>query len=767
MSGSLERAWRGLKTATVLSGAAALIAETLWIRSLSNMVGSTVEAASTIFAAFMVGLALGAWLAGRKADALEKPLRAYARVEVAIALTAGAAGLLLFLGRDTLIVGGELQGVARVALVFFFVLALVILPTLLMGATFPLMVAAARRAGAPVSGVNVLYALNTLGASLGTLLCGFVMLPVLGVRGSVGVGALLNLLAAAACLPALLSRSASVPPASAPVAEPAVEAGLPVAEPAPVAEPGTPSLSQGVLLTVAAASGLLTLGAEVAWTRLSSYFLGNRAYAFSTLMACVLVALSGGSWLAERLMRRWGHRLPEVLGGVLAASAGLLVASTALVEWWIHHQALMEKGLPLNGGVFFTVRILQTLVLMGPMMLAMGCLFPLSLTASRLTQERSGMAAGLFYLVNTVGSVAGSLLMGFWLLPTAGVYRSLGVLVAVACAVGAGVFLLGVRERMPKLLGLGAVTASLTLVSLLMPEELLTHESYEKVVYRDEDRYGVFQVNELPNGMLSVTNNHTKLIHYLGAPSTSYVQQMQGHLGMFFRPEARTAVVLGSGYGITAGALGLYPQLERVDAVEILPAMVEVADMFMPYNHGYHRNPRVRVVVDDGRHYLTRLKERFDIVSINVSDPRLPGGSSLFHTDFYDIVKQHLTPGGVVLQHAFGTESRLVLSTLKRSFKYVRLFPAYQNGYNVVASDEPLVADPKKIDALAAQPGVRQALREIGLIQPLSAGEVYAQGLSPEDIPRLFNDPDVANDDFPLLEYSSRGGVAGMFFSNE
>ncbi|ATB33353.1 fused MFS/spermidine synthase [Melittangium boletus] len=758
MSGSLNRAWWGLKGATVLSGAAALIAETLWIRSLSNMVGSTVEAASTIFAAFMVGLALGAWLAGRKADGLRQPLRAYALVEVAIALTAGVAGLLLFLGRDTLILGGDTQGVARVALMFFFVLALVLLPTLLMGATFPLMVAAARRAGLPVRGVNVLYALNTLGASLGTIACGFAMIPLLGVRGSVGAGALLNVLAAVCCLPALLQRA------------PAESVTASESEPAPAAVPASEpvaSLPQWLLLTVAAASGLLTLGTEVAWTRLASYFLGNRAYAFSTLMACVLIALAGGSWLAERLMRRFGHRLPELVGGVLAASAGLMVASSAMVEWWIHHQTEVERSLPPGGGVFFLARIFQVLVLLAPMMLSLGCLFPLSLTASRLTQERSGLAAGLFYLVNTVGSVAGSLLMGFWLLPSAGVYRSMGSLVAVACGVAAGVFLLGVRERLPKLVGLGVATLVLALIPLSTPEELVTVASYEKLLYRDEDRYGVFQVNALPNGMLNVTNNNTRLVHYLGAPSTSYVQQMQGHLGMFFRPESRKVAVLGSGYGITAGALGLYPQLERVDAVEILPALVEMADLFMPYNLGYHHNPRVHVVVDDARHYLTRVDERFDIVSINMSDPRLPGGSSLYHSDFYDIVKQHLTPGGLVLQHVFGTEIRLVLTTMKHSFKYVRLFPTYQNGYNVLASDEPLEADPAKIDALTEHPPVQQALREIGLLEPLSASKVFSKGLTPEELPRLFNDPRIATDDFPVLEYSSRGGIAGMFFSNE
>lgn len=741
---------RCLQAATLLSGGAALIAETIWTRSFSVVVGSTVEAASATFAAFLVGLATGAYLFGRIADRLARPMRAYALAEVGIALLAGATGLLLYAFRDSLIVGGDQHGLARASVSFLAVLAIVLLPTLLMGATFPLMVAAARHAGARVQAISKLYAFNVLGASLGTVLCGFVLIRELGVRGSVLAGALLNLGAAVCCLPAFRRSGAAVAP------------------PPPAEIPHRPA-PQWVLVMVSAASGMLVLAAEVSWTRLASYFLGNRTYAFSALLACVLALLAVGSWLSERLLSRFGGRLVELMGLLLVGGALASLLCGAAGWWWVQHQAEVERAWPAAGRLLLLYRIAETLVLLAPMVVALGCLFPLALTGSRRTEERAGESVGLFYLFNTLGSVTGSLVVGFWAISAVGVFGCIAGIVALGCLAAVVVLAAGARgsKSRVRLYGIGGAVAVFALIPAVLPPQLTLADPREELVYRREDAHGVFQVLRLPGGLFKVTNNRTQLVHYLGALSTSYVQQMQGHLGMFFHPGAKTAAVLGSGYGITAGALGLYPQLERVDAVEILPAMVDASDLFTPHNLGYHRNPRVRVTVDDGRHFLARGQDRYDIISINVSDPRLPGGSSLFHQDFYRVVKAHLNEGGVVIQHAFGTELVLVLTTLSRSFQHVRLFPAYQNGFNVVAADHPLEADPAAIDRLAAIPQVAEQLRAIGLLPPVRPSLVFSRGLKPEDVPGLFNAEEIATDDRPLLEFSARGGGGGMLFSNE
>jgi len=753
MSEAGEERVEGLQAASLLSGAAALVAETLWVRSFSAMLGATVEAAAATFSAFLVGLAVGAYLAGRVSDRLERPALTYVAVELAIAVSSIVAGLGLFHFRDQLIIGGTLVGLARAVVAFSVVLALVSIPTALMGATFPLMVAAVRRTKASMTIVGRLYTLNTLGAAAGALLCGFALIDFCGVRGSVVIGGCFNL-AAAACV--LVARKTPRRPESLP---------KPTAEAAPALEHFAPP-AHWVLLLVSLSSGAMTLAVEVIWTRLASYFLGNRVYAFSTLLAGVLILLSLGSRLAERFLARANRRLPETFAALLLICAASTLVCGWLADWWIRRTGWIEAHLAF-GPALVLWQMAKTLFLLCPMLIPMGCLFPLSLTTARLTRERAGSGAGLFYLVNTAGAVLGSLLVGFWSLSELGTFGSIAALVTLAAAVSVLVSLSSVPARRLKLVGVAAATAVFSSIYWVLPPQLTVLGEKESLVFRREDAYGVFQVVRLPDSTLQVTENRTPLVYHLGALSTSYVQQMQGHLGVFFNPGSRKALVLGSGYGITAGALSTYPQLERIDAVEIIPAMVESADLFMPFNLGYHRDRRVRVIVNDGRHFLASRPDTYDIISINVTDPRLPGASAFFHRDFYEIVKQHLEPGGVVIQHAYGTELATLLSTLASSFSNIQMFPAYGNGYNVIAATHPLVVDPAAIERLSLIPSVRAALEGIGIIPPFRPARVYSHGLTPSDVPRLFAEARIATDDHPVLEFSRRGDPRSLFVSNE
>jgi spermidine synthase len=208
------------------------------------------------------------------------------------------------------------------------------------------------------------------------------------------------------------------------------------------------------------------------------------------------------------------------------------------------------------------------------------------------------------------------------------------------------------------LVGLSAMAA--------LPQDLVLLKDGDQLVYRLEDEYGIFQVSDLSHrpGRKRVTNNRTRLVYYYGSRSTRRVQAMQGHLGMIYNPGAQYAAVLGSGYGITAGELSLYPQLKRIDAVEILPGMIKAADLFMPHNREYHRQPNVRVVQDDGRHFFVGSEGNYDLVSINISDPHTPGSGSLYHADFLEIIKSRLNPNGVVILHPLAPT---------RDYNYARL----------------------------------------------------------------------------------------------
>ncbi len=741
--------------ATLASGAAALIHQTIWTRAFAIVLGSTVQAASATFAAFLVGLALGAWVFGRRTPPVTRTLQAYVAVELGIALVAPLVGLGIHHNADGLVVWMGGDAAPRVLTSFAIVLSLILVPSALMGATLPLILVAARRLGARLSVMARLYAFNTFGAALGTLLAGFVLIRVVGVGNSLWVAAGLNALSAICFLP--LMR-------------------LPIREeddPEPVSTGSLASdalpIPRAMLLGIAASSGLLVLALEIVWTRFASYFLGNRTYAFTTLLACVLVLLAIGSWLSARLYERFETRLRDLFGWTLVVALIASLLSTAGVAWWIEHQRVLESGWPLVGHLLLFYRAAETFALLAPTLVSLGCLFPLSLMAARRAGRPTGQAVGDYNLANTAGAVVGSLGVGFWGVSALGAY---GCVAAVALLIGLlALWMFGgslARERRrSQVSGLAATITGLLLVPWLVPGQLIVVERDEELLFRREDEYGVMQVTRDRSGLIKVTNSRTELVYRLGLALTSYVQQMQGHLGLFFHPDARNALVLGSGYGITAGALAQYPQIESIDAVEIIPGMMEAARLFEPFNLGYHRDPRVHLHIDDGRHFLARSSKRYDIVTINVSDPHLPGGSSLFHAEFYDVVKRHLAEGGVVIQHGFGPDRDIVVRTLLRSFADVRLSRAYGNGWNIVAADRHLSADPDRADALLAVPRVRSALESVGIMWPITPGLVTRAALTRSEIESLLPEGPIATDDRPLLEFAWSGDPSRLLRSND
>lgn len=746
-----------LVAAVVASGAAALVYETIWTRAFAIILGSTVQAASATFAAFLVGLAAGAWLFGRREVPLRFTVHLYLALELGIAMAAPAVGLLIHQHADGLAVWIGAGVGPRVVSSFATVLGLVLVPTLLMGATFPFMLNIARRAGAPITVIGRLYGFNTLGAAAGTLVCGFFLIRLLGVPGSLWVGAGLNCIAALCCVPLLRTSMREPGGHETPLGE--------------TSEPGQAGrLTPAALLAIAAMSGLLILGLEIVWTRLASYFLGNRTYAFTTLLACVLLLLAVGSGLSARLVARFGSRPRSLFGWTLTAASALTVLGTATAWWWIGQQSAIEPELPGAGRLLLLHRALETLVLLAPTLVPLGCLFPMSLMCSRLARRRVGRAAGQFYLANTAGSVVGSLGVGFWGVSTLGAFGCVALLAALGALLAAWLFALEARRSGSRVALAGLVCAALAGLSapLILPGTLTLLAEEETLVFRREDEYGVMQVVRRPDGLLKVTNNRTELIYHLGRPITSYVQQMQGHLGMFHHPRARSALVLGSGYGITAGALATYPQLERIDAVEIIPGMFEAADLFRPYNLDYHRDPRVHRYADDGRHFLARSDRSYDVISINVSDAHIPGSSALFHKDFYEVVKKHLKPGGVVIQHAFGQDKDIVLRTLLHCFQDVRALRAYANGYNVLASDRILDGTGGGADRLMEIASVRTALSSIGLLPPLMPSGLISAAIQRDEIEaRLGLDGPIATDDHPTLEFAWSTDTSLILFSNE
>jgi spermidine synthase len=272
----------------------------------------------------------------------------------------------------------------------------------------------------------------------------------------------------------------------------------------------------------------------------------------------------------------------------------------------------------------------------------------------------------------------------------------------------------------------------------------------------------LFSLERLKGGYLSVRNNATELVLHYGRLQTQYVQESQAHFPLLVAPRFRTVAVIGSGYGITAGTFGQYP-VERVDAVEILPLFVKHVNYFQGGSHDYLRNPRARVHIADGRHFLVMARDPCDIISINVSDPYLPGSSSLFSTEFYRMVKQKLRPGGIVCQHIFGPDAVSLYHAFKAHFEYVRAVPAYGNGVSLLGSDAPIELRNLHLledITLPAMPQEREISPAEYVRRLLAAGDRLVASL--DGRPPVFINSDV----FPHLEFR-RSERVDLFFSNE
>jgi spermidine synthase len=725
--------------------------ETLWARSLALMFGSTVQANAAIFAGFIIGLAIGAAVFGWRIQRWRNPAKLYGWVEFAIAVTAITVGLILFQYRNEWILGGgrDLAYLLRAAGA---VVLLILVPAGLMGGTLPILLHLARQTAPDQTVVGRVYAWNVIGAAMGTLLCGFFAIPQLGIIGTHFLAGLLNVVAGALIIGRQLSS------------EPTGEESEKQSDPTGSGEASSPP--EWTLLVTVFVSGFAVYAVEVLWSRLAHYFIGNRIFAFSILLSSILCLLAIGARISSVLIHRFREKLSRGLGFMmLTAAIGLLMSALGSHQL-ILMQSEWESSFPNHTRFLPAYRFLETLIVLGPSVITLGILFPICLVLSKRAAKDIAASTGRYYVFNAAGSVLGSIAAGFVLLAWFGVYRSIVLVLWILIFVSYLFFVhSGLRGRKIQAcigVSLGTIIGATGMIAL--PSELMILQTGDERISRREDEYGIFQIAKLPKprrGMKRVTNNRTELVYHYGSKSTRRVQGMQGHLGMIYNPDAKFAVVLGSGYGITAGEMSLYPQLERIDAVEILPGMIAAADQFEPDNRSYHRKDKVRVVQDDGRHFLAHSDETYDVVSINLTDPRTPGSGSLFHADFLEIIKAGLNPKGVVVLHVFGADRGLQLRTIAHVFPHWLAFRSYGNGFNVVASADPLLYEDRRVKAMMANtPEIGRSLRRF----KFDASEA----LERKALAKHFNNPHlICTDNFPLLEYSLQGDMKLLLESNE
>lgn len=712
-----------------LSGLAGLVYEQLWIRELQQFFGSTIHSITTVVAAYMGGLGLGAWVLGRRIDRHRNPARVYAVLELLI----GAFGLLspLILGA----VGAAWVALARVlepglwaataikAVVAFTVM---LVPTFLMGGTLPVLTRAfaGSRRDRFRHELALFYGLNTVGGMAGCVLAGAVLVEHVGLWQSLVACGLLNFALGAAAMAATAESGEPIPSETGEMAGATAVAmgldevaGLP--EAAPIAPPAGSEATRTLAIWLIGLAAFASLLFEIAWTRTLVMVVGSSTYAFTTILACFLFGIGMGSLVAVgrgRPSRATLARVAVTMGAV-AATASLLFPFFRALPVYI----IGTLQVPFLSGVeLILLHTLPLVLVVVPPAVGFGMVFPMLADLAARTTGAAGSETGRAYAANTIGSILGSLITGFLLIHLIGSERTLtlGVLlVAAGASIAAwqlyrergGVGIMVAAERLPLILGAGAV--AIALVTPAWSSRLLDRGpaiyGRERMTRLELDRFlrgfGQEQLmyDEGWNATISVwrsaastwlkTNGKTDASTYADMDT----QVMLGLLPGLAHPDPARAFIVGYGSGVTARTLADVQGIRELHIAEIESGVIAASRFFESVNRNVLADPRVRVVMDDARSALQLAREPYDIVVSEPSNPWVAGVASLYTREFFRIVRSRLARGGILAQWVqtyrvpVGVVA-VIVANLRAVFPYVEVWHSNISDLIILASDQPI-----------------------------------------------------------------------------
>jgi spermidine synthase len=773
-----------------VSGTTALVYQLLWIKQLSLVVGVDVYAVTTAVSAFFAGLAIGGLLWGRRSDRHDRPLRLYAQLEIGVALLGAVATLALGVAARPF---AQLEALF-LPLAWLIPFALVGVPALLMGGTLPVLVRALGPAEDDI-GANGgrMYAANTAGAIAGALLAPFVLIPMLGVRGSALAAAALNLLAAVVAFavdqrvggdggpkPTLRSHEGVSPGAIAKVMTEDSSLGCTeqreaqhrVQVPAPTARRlarkddalRAPQDARTAVWLYAVAGGI-ALGYEVVWSQAIVQFMSTRAFAFAIVLATYLAGLVLGSALAARRADR--SREPWAVFGFLIAAAGLTaLLEIALLGGWLFDlqswSAAAMRGITDNALAAMCARFAAAaLCIVFVPTLLLGAAFPFVLRLA-VGAEAVGRDVGTVVALNTLGGIAGSLLVGFVLVPWLGLVHTLAALAVAAALLGvyATTRARGADHWRFATLGVGiivliaaAATPSDRLANLLAQVRSGTLRAYE------ESRGGTVAVIEQGSGRNTFRRLYIQGVSNSGDALTSLrYMRLQALLPLLIhRGEPKSALVIGLGTGITAGALLRYPGLDTRVIAELLPAVARAAPQFHG-NYGVASDSRADIRLRDGRRELLRNEARYDLITLEPPPPSAAGVVNLYSTDFYRLASARLNRDGILAQWLplptqNDEDTRALVRSFLDAFPHASLWTTELHEMLLVGSAQPLELDAARIAARFAQPEVAESLREVGIGSPAALLATYVTDHA--GLERYAGNAAPVTDDQPRIEYAA------------
>ena len=732
------------------SGCSALIYEIVWYQLLQFVIGSSAISLGVLLATFMGGLCLGSVALPRVLAARRyHPLRVYAVLELGI----GFCGILALFGIPLvgrIYVAAVGHGLPAILLRAAISSVCLLPPTILMGASLPAIARWIRTTPRGISSLGLLYSANTIGAVFGCLLAGFYLLRVFDMATATYVAAAINAGVALISFGLAMGRPEKA-------ADDAVQAHL----------ADVPHLWP-VYVTIAL-SGACALGAEVVWTRILGLLLGATVYTFSIILAVFLMGLGMGSYgcaLLSRFVR------PQKAIGYCQ----LLL--TAAIAWTAF---MLAKSLPywpinpkLSPSPWFTFQIdvARAIWAMFPATVLWGASFPLALAAVASGDDDPARPVGSIYAANTCGAILGALAFSMILIPRIGTQGSERVLIILS-AVAALCMLLPALSSSQAKAGSVWLAASMLVAGILaatvprIPAGLVAFGRLFLPVNGSQILY----VGEGLNSSIAVSQfGATRQFHVSGKAEASNgaydmrLQRMLGHLPALLHPKPRAVLVVGFGAGVTAGSFAVNPDVERIVSCEIEPLVPPITSQyFNKENYNVLHDRRTQVVYEDARNFILTTPEKFDIITSDPIHPWVKGSASLYTKEYFELVKQHLNPGGVVTQWVplYETDVDTVKSEIATFFDVFPDGTIWANegdggGYDIVllGQSNPTRIPVDELQARLDRPEyshVAQSLRDVGFHSAVELLTTYA-GQEP-DLKSWLNGAQINRDGNLRLQY--------------
>lgn len=740
-----------------LSGMSGLIFQIVWVRMLTRYLGSTTSATATVLCVFMGGLALGAYTGGKLADRYKKPLIGYVVLEIGIAVVALLASFTfisvfgqIYLGIYELI--GNKEPYLIASRVVFSMLCL-FLPTVLMGATLPLLVAHVTRYNEHFQrGLGRLYSINTFGAVLGVFVAGFFLLGFFGETVSLLIAATLNLLAA--FLAGLLQTKLKINNHQAPQPEKSKSA---------VAVPAGLSLRIRYWSRLALfVSGFTALAYEILWGRFLMLPLRTSIYAFSFMLGLFLLGIAYGSWLSTRF----------------AVSKDRPVATFAVLEILIGFLTVLGMlmftvfGKISNGFIAgYSLGMLTAILMVFPVAVAFGWQFPVAVRCCLADSNLPGKATGWAYAANTLGAILGSIAVGFILIPYLGTTQTMILLAMLNIALGGILLWIRPREECSgRPVFAYAIIAGFVVVCVMVtaPYKRVMFERVQQYLGANAQMYAFHEGiagTVVPAGAPENPMARHLFTNGVGMTVLASETKLMAHLPMALAKNPKRILVVCFGMGTTLRSASRHPGVQvDIDAVDIVPNVFDCFKFFHKDADGIVKKPNVHLYADDGRNFLLLNKKAYDVITIDPAPPIYSAGTvNLYTREFLELCKSRITDSGVVclwLPPAPAGELMMIMKTFANVFPGASLWGGLRMpGFYLIGGHRSFEQTPASLSAL---------VRRLSKIPDLSEWEAIYQDeailanlylLGPNELRGLVKNLPEVTDDHPYTEFPLWRGV--------